>query len=63
MGLADKIFVGRQGKYVVLRPGENTREEILAQAMGRSGGLRAPTLRRGKLVLVGFSEDMYNHLV
>jgi arsenate reductase-like glutaredoxin family protein len=34
-------------------------EEILKMILGRSGTLRAPTLRRGKTLLVGFNADAY----
>jgi len=27
--------------------------------LGPSGNLRAPTIRRGKTLLVGFNEDLY----
>lgn len=37
--------------------------EILASAIGRSGNLRAPSLRHGNTLLVGFSEDIYPELV
>ena len=36
-----------------------TDEEILALVLGRSKTLRAPTLRRGKTLLVGFNADAY----
>jgi hypothetical protein len=35
------------------------KEAILSQVLGRSGKLRAPTLRIGKRFLVGFSESLY----
>ena len=54
-----KIYIGRQQKYQEWVPGADNRAEIMAQAMGRSGGLRAPTLKSGKIVFIGFCEDMY----
>ncbi|MBL4634212.1 MAG: hypothetical protein JKY56_10080 [Kofleriaceae bacterium] len=36
-----------------------TDDEILALVLGRSKTLRAPTLRRGKTLLVGFNNDAY----
>lgn len=38
------------------RPG---RAELLALLLGPTGGLRAPTLRVGRTLLVGFSEEAY----
>lgn len=40
-------------------PRVDSREEILADVMGRSGNLRAPTIRVGNVFLVGFNETMY----
>jgi hypothetical protein len=57
----DEIYVAR-GKRVVhvdvkaSRPG---RPELLALLLGPTGGLRAPTLRVGRTLLVGFSEEAY----
>jgi len=61
---ASKIYIGRQSKYKEWAPDEENRDEIMAQALGRSGTLRAPTLKSGKEILVGFSEEMYRkHLL
>lgn len=35
-------------------------DELLKVMLGRSGTLRAPTLKRGKTLLVGFSDDAYS---
>lgn len=37
-------------------------DELLKLMLGRSGTLRAPTLRRGTTVLVGFNADLYEML-
>lgn len=42
-----------------LDPASDDREEILKLAMGPSGKLRAPTLRRGKDFLIGFQQEAY----
>lgn len=34
-------------------------DTLLAHILGPSGNLRAPTIRKGKTLLVGFSEDAY----
>jgi len=34
-------------------------EELLKVLLGRSGTLRAPTLRKGKTLLVGFNDEAY----
>jgi hypothetical protein len=57
----DEIYVVR-GKRVVhvdvkaSRPG---RAELLALLLGPTGGLRAPTLRVGRTLLVGFAAEAY----
>jgi hypothetical protein len=57
----DEIYVAR-GKRVVhvdvkaSRPG---RAELLALLLGPTGGLRAPTLRVGRTLLVGFAAEAY----
>ena len=33
-------------------------EELLALMLGRSGSLRAPTMRVGKRLLVGYNQDI-----
>ncbi|HFQ90808.1 MAG TPA: hypothetical protein ENK27_12115 [Desulfobulbus sp.] len=57
---AAEIVVGRGKKYQVISPSEENREEILRLCLGRTGNLRAPTLRIGDRLLVGFNEAMYS---
>jgi len=38
-------------------------ETLLAHLLGPSGNLRAPTIRKGKTLLVGFSEEAYKELI
>ena len=38
-------------------------KELLELMLGRSGTLRAPTLRRGKTLLVGYSADAYDDVL
>ena len=57
----DEIYVAK-GKKVVqvdLRASRPGRAEPLALLLGPTGGLRAPTLRVGRTLLVGFSEEAY----
>jgi arsenate reductase-like glutaredoxin family protein len=37
-----------------------SRDELLAVLLGPSGSLRAPTLRKGKKLLIGFNADAYS---
>lgn len=37
-------------------------DELLQHMLGPTGNLRAPTIRAGKTLLVGFNEDAYRAL-
>lgn len=57
----DQIHAAMRGKKVVhldLRT-KPSRDEIKAVLIGPSGRLRAPTMRVGRTLLVGFDEEMY----
>ena len=57
----DQIYVAR-GKKVIqvdLKASRPGRAELLTLLLGPTGGLRAPTLRVGRTLLVGFSEEAY----
>ncbi len=38
-------------------------DDMLAVMLGTTGNLRAPTVVRGKTVLVGFNEDIYDGIL
>ncbi len=62
---ADKVVVGRGKKIVIFDmknqpPDEKT---LLAHLLGPTGNLRAPTLRRGKTLLVGFSQEAFEQIL
>ena len=56
---AGRVEAARQKKREEWKPGNANREEIMKSIMGRSGTLRAPTLKIGNDYLVGFNEEMY----
>ena len=61
---SNELFVGK-GKKVVhlnLKKEPATDEEILKLMLGPTGNLRAPTLRVGKKLIVGFNPEMYESL-
>ena len=41
------------------RPDDDTLKKLV---LGPTGNLRAPTLRKGKKLIVGFNEDLYNEV-
>jgi arsenate reductase-like glutaredoxin family protein len=62
---ADRL-VAAKGKKVVeidLKTDRPDDEELLALVMGPTGNLRAPTLRIGKTLLVGFNEQAYREVL
>lgn len=53
-----------KGKKVTTLDGSDAdSEEIAAVALGPTGNLRAPTVRVGRTVLVGFNEDEYGKVI
>ena len=62
---ADTIFAAK-GKRVVhidLRKDKPDRDALLGVLLGPTGNLRAPTVRIGRTLLVGFDEGMYKSLL
>ncbi|MBY0376321.1 MAG: hypothetical protein K2Q23_20160 [Bryobacteraceae bacterium] len=60
----DEIYSAKGKNVIHLRmkdaPG---RDEILGALLGPTGNLRAPVLRRGKTLLVGYDETIYSRLL
>lgn len=59
LSAADAVLTARGKSTKVWDPAKDPREDILADVMGRSGNLRAPTVRVGNVFLVGYNEAMY----
>ena len=57
---AERLYVakGRKTVEVDLEDGRPEDEELLALMLGRTGKLRAPTLKAGKTVVVGFNAEL-----
>jgi len=53
------VFVAKGKQVSAFEPAGTASRELLDAMLGPTGNLRAPTLRRGKTVLVGFNEDLY----
>ena len=60
----DEIYAMRGPKvvHVDLRKGKPAKAELLAVLLGPTGNLRAPTLRKGRTLMVGFDEETYKQL-
>jgi hypothetical protein len=63
---ADKIVVAKGKKVVTfdMKQAPPDDDTLAAHLLGPTGNLRAPTIRRGKTLLIGFNEAAYaSHLV
>jgi arsenate reductase-like glutaredoxin family protein len=61
----DEIYAakGKRVVHVDLRREKPPRAELLGLLLGPTGNLRAPTLRRGRTLIVGFDEATYKRLL
>jgi len=61
----DQLHVtkGQRVVRVDLRKQRPSDEELLALLLGPSGNLRAPTVRRGRQLVVGFHEPTYRSVL
>ena len=55
---ASKIIVAK-GKKVTEFPGGKAGREVVEAMLGPTGNLRAPLIRTGKTILVGFNEEVF----
>lgn len=61
----DELYVAK-GKNVVhvdLKGAKPPRAELLGLLLGPTGNLRAPTLRKGRTLIVGFDEATYSSVL
>ena len=56
---ASKVIVAKGKKLDEFKGGSAAKATVDAM-LGPTGNLRAPTLRKGKTVLVGFNEEAYS---
>lgn len=72
-GRAEALALAKSVHTIVVARGKNvatidmkkaapTDDELAAYLLGPTGNLRAPTLRRGKTLYVGFNEEAYKTL-
>ena len=61
----DEIYAakGKQVVHVNLKQSKPSRAELLGVLLGPTGNLRAPTLRKGRTLIVGFDEATYRRLL
>jgi len=54
------VAKGKKVVHLDLRKEKPSKAELTKLMIGPSGNLRAPTLRAGKNLVVGFNEEMYD---
>jgi arsenate reductase-like glutaredoxin family protein len=61
----DELYVakGKKVEHVDLKKGRPDRATLLGLLLGPTGNLRAPTLRKGRTLIVGFEEETYKKLL
>jgi hypothetical protein len=61
----DELYAakGKRVVHVDLRKGKPDRAVLLGFLLGPTGNLRAPTLRKGRTLLVGFDEPTYKQVL
>jgi hypothetical protein len=69
LGRKDAADIARKASLVIVakgptvnefKPGGRADREVVDAMLGPTGNLRAPTIRRGKIVLVGFNEEVFD---
>ncbi len=53
------MIVAKGKKVSEFKPGGKAGADVVDAMLGPTGNLRAPTIRSGKTVLVGFNEDVF----
>ena len=56
---AGKVIVAK-GKKLTEFKGGSAGKDVVDAMLGPTGNLRAPTLRKGKTVIVGFNDETYS---
>ena len=60
MGSAERIVVAKGKSVETFAPDEDDRDAILKAVLGRSGSLRAPTVKTGDVFFVGYNDALYS---
>jgi len=60
---ASRVIVMKGKKVSEFAPGGKSPKNCVDAMLGPTGNMRAPTLRLGKTVLVGFNEEIYGDIL
>ncbi len=56
---ASKVIVAKGKKVQEFKPDGKASTQLVDAMLGPTGNLRAPTIRRGKTVIVGFNQEVF----
>lgn len=59
---ASTVYVASGQKTLTFKPDSASKEELISKATGRTGNLRAPALRIGDDLYIGYNAAMYEAL-
>ncbi len=59
----DRLYVAKGKKVVHIDLKKSKAEEAVPLMLGPTGNVRAPLLRKGRTLLVGFEEGMYREVL
>ena len=59
---ADEIYVAKGKNVVHFDLRKAAADEVVPLMLGPTGNLRAPTLRKGRTLIVGFNKETYDKL-
>jgi len=59
---ATRVIVAKGKKVSEFKPGGRAAKDLVDAMLGPTGNLRAPTIRTGKTVVVGFNEDVFEEV-
>ena len=60
---AKKVIVGKGNSLKTFTPGGQAPAEVVKAMLGPTGNLRAPCVRVGKTVIVGFNQEAYESVL
>lgn len=57
------VAKGKKVVHINLKQARPDDDELAKLMLGPTGNLRAPTLRKGKTLLIGFNDEMYTEVL
>lgn len=60
---ANRVIVAKGKKVSEFAPGGKAAAEVVEAMLGPTGNLRAPTIRKGKTIVVGYNDDVFEEVL